>query len=508
MGPSTTNTLLIRTDASTQIGSGHLMRCLALSQAWQKWGGQSVFVSVCDTESLRRRVQATGAQFVPLQAAHPAASDLQNTLSTARDFRPHWLVLDGYHFDSDYQKALREAGFRLMVIDDTCHLNRYHADILLNQNVTAAKFSYRCEGSTTLLLGTRFVLLRPEFRSIPLRPRVFDGSGNRVLVTLGGADPCNASLKVVEALEDITAGNLALRIVVGPSNSHTKTLSSKISSLKGSTEVLVNPPDMSELMTWADLAVSAAGSTCWELAFMGTPAVVIVTAQNQLGIAEELSRLGVAVNMGWAEQVVAPALAATIAELLSAGSRRTQMSLLGQRLVDGDGVDRVIMHLTGQSIRLRSVREEDRMILWTWANEPAVREESFSSPPIDWDEHLEWFSAKLRDPGCLFLMAVDKEDNPVGQVRFDVCEQKPGEATISVSVASQCRNQGYGTKIIASASQRLWDETPTRAIHAYVKADNTASVVAFSKAGYCHELLTRVQGQQAVVLTLWKEAKA
>jgi len=320
-------------------------------------GGRSVFLSKCDADSLRRRVQATGAQFIPLQETHPAPSDLQNTLSTARGLNANWLVLDGYHFDSAYQEGVRAAGFRLMAIDDTCHLNRYYADIVLNQDIGSAELSYNCEPDTKLLLGTRYALLRPEFGSRHPGRRVFDDWGNRVLVTLGGSDPGNVTLKVVEAFRKMAEPDLQLRFVIGPGNPHAGTLSSEILSLKCSAELLADPPDMSELMAWADLAVSAAGGTCLELAFMGTPAVVMVTAENQVRLAQSLSRLGVMVNMGWADRVTASALASTITAVLESGSRRTQMSVLGQGLVDGEGVDRVVKYLGGESIRLRPVRE-------------------------------------------------------------------------------------------------------------------------------------------------------
>jgi UDP-2,4-diacetamido-2,4,6-trideoxy-beta-L-altropyranose hydrolase len=275
--------------------------------------------------------------------------------------------------------------------------------------------------------------------------------------------------------------------------------------LKGSAELLVDPPDLSESMAWADLAVSAAGSTCWELAFMGTPAAVIITAENQVRLAEELSKLGVVANMGWADHITARALAATVKGLLASGSQRTQMSLLGQGLVDGDGVDRVIMYLTGQSIRLRTVREEDRTILWTWANEPDVREASFSPQQIEWDRHVTWFSEKLHDPGCVFLMAVNRNDEPIGQVRFDVRDRKPDDATISVSVERKYRNKGHGINVISYASQRLFRETQVKTIHAYVKTWNEVSITAFSRAGFRHESVTNVRNQEAVHLMLQKE---
>lgn len=323
------------------------MRCLALSAAWQESRGRSVFVGVCDSQSLRTRVRAIGADFVSLQDPHPAAADMQETLSAARDFRADWVVLDGYHFDSTYQERIRATGCRLIVIDDMCHVDHYFADVILNQDIGADELPYNCEPGTVLLLGPRYALLRPEFRVRQPGARVFDHSGKRVLITLGGSDPGNVASKVAKAFKELSDLDLELRFVIGPSNPHAGTLASEVSALKGPAEIVVDPPDMSELMAWADLAVSAAGSTCWELAFMGTPAVVIVVAQNQIRLAKGLSELGVVKNMGWANQLTASALATTMRVLLASGSQLTQMSRLGQALVDAEGVHRVIKHLKG-----------------------------------------------------------------------------------------------------------------------------------------------------------------
>ena len=155
--------LIVRADASTQIGTGHLMRCLALAQAWKDAGSQVTFITACHSEGLLERLREEGFNLHRLACSYPDAGDwdyTQNVLTISPDA---WVVLDGYHFDEVYQQRVKEGGQRLLVIDDMAHLKHYYADIVLNQNLHAEQLKYSCEPQTRLLLGTRYALLRREF---------------------------------------------------------------------------------------------------------------------------------------------------------------------------------------------------------------------------------------------------------------------------------------------------------------------------------------------------------
>ncbi len=497
--------VLIRTDANTQIGIGHVMRCLALAQAWQAEGGRTIFVSHCESETLRQHVEAAGISFIALDTPYPNSADIKRTLTLLREFETKWLVLDGYHFDPAYQEAVRKAGYRLLVIDDTAHWPEYHADILLNQNINAGGLSYLCDPDTTLLLGTRYVLLRPEFLSWRSCARETRESGHRVLVTLGGGDPENVTLKVIQALQLVDVSGLEAKIVVGPANPNREILCRAVERSPINLQLLPALSDMPELMAWADLAVSGGGTTPWELVFMGVPSVVLVMAENQRVIAEELDKMGAVFNLGWHEQVSSSHVAQAMTRLLLSAEARRRMASRGQDLVDGDGVDRVLMRAHGQRIRLRRVREEDRGLLWEWANDPSVRGVSFSSEPILWEQHLKWFQSKLNDPDCAFYIALNEEDTPVGQVRYDV---KDSRAIVSISLGSRFRGKGYGNEIIGLSSRKLFKALDARSIHSYVKAGNEASIKMFLEAGFKKMGMEMVRGKQAVHLMLSKEGNA
>jgi UDP-2,4-diacetamido-2,4,6-trideoxy-beta-L-altropyranose hydrolase len=335
--------LLIRADASRQIGTGHIMRCLALAQGWQASGGSAQFVAATLPAALDARLRDERLDLAYLNAPSGGAADAAQTSELARQMRAAWIVADGYQFGGAYQRALKATGFPLLLIDDYGHADHYCADLVLNQNMYAHESLYPSrEPYTRMLLGPPYALLRREFWLWRGRPREVASRSTRVLVTLGGSDQDNVTLDVIQALRQLRRPDLEARIVVGPANTHLAALRRAIGGSIVQIDLLSAGTDMPALMAWADLAISAAGSTCWELAFMGVPSVTIILADNQQGIAESLGQAGAGINMGWHTHLSGRALAELVGELLEQPNARRQMSDRGRSLVDGWGVERVV----------------------------------------------------------------------------------------------------------------------------------------------------------------------
>lgn len=342
--------LLLRADADSSQGTGHVMRCLALAQEWQAHGGRAIFISRCHSAALRARVEASGAAWVALKENDSVEADLQITLARLSERQGTLLVLDGYHFDARQQQAMKIPRHPLLVIDDNAHLPTYHADILLNQNLGAGQLDYHCAPDTVLLLGPSYALLRPEFQSWRRRLRCNRTVGRRVLVTMGGSDPNNFTLRVIDALARLDTPGIEARVVLGSANRHVAIVERAVAACPAHIELLHGVNDMAALMGWADFAVSAAGSTCWELVCLGLPAVVVSLAENQRRIADELDAAGVAQNLGWHESVTAARLAAALENLVYASFRRFSMSEKSRWLVDGRGTERVVQALIERSL--------------------------------------------------------------------------------------------------------------------------------------------------------------
>ena len=155
-------------------------------------------------------------------------------------------------------------------------------------------------------------------------------------------------------------------------------------------------------------------------------------------------------------------------------------------------------------IKLRAASNKDRRLIWEWSNDPDVRAESFSSEAIPFNDHVKWFESKIGNPDCFLYIAEDSSQTPIGQVRFEL---EDNDATISISLDRKFRHKGYGSMIIALASQNIFAVSKASVIHAYIKERNFASASAFKKAGYVFQENKVIKGQKATHLILTKKAR-
>jgi UDP-2,4-diacetamido-2,4,6-trideoxy-beta-L-altropyranose hydrolase len=488
--------VVIRADASARMGTGHVMRCLALGQAWKRAGGRAVFALATKEPAIESRLSADGFD-VRFIAADPGSDeDAFLTCDLALSESANFVIADGYHFGSRYQALIKKGGRGLLFMDDYGHADRYFADIVLNQNIYASQDLYMArEPYTRLLLGSPYVLLRKEFwpwrgwrREIPLMAR-------KVLITLGGSDPDNVTLKTVKALQHLEIDGLEVVVVIGGSNTHCNDIKAELENCSVPILLVQNASNMPALMAWADVAVSSASTTSWELAFMGLPALVLILADNQIRVAEKLAKVGAAVNLGWYSSISEEAFLQELTSLLSNRSLRATMAGIGQRLVDGLGSVRVISALLEEVIHVREASEEDCGRIYRWANDPDARASSFSTDFIPWDEHVKWFEKMLHSPDCTLFVALDSEGHPLGQVRFEL---KGNEATISTGIDSNFRGRGLGGLVVLRAVDEIFKKRPISRINAFIKPGNLRSIRTFEKAGFCRAGIEIVKGNEAI----------
>ncbi len=129
--------LLIRADASPDIGTGHVMRCMALAQAWQDAGGRALFAATSITPAIKNRLSLEWCELVAVSATAGSLQDAQETIGIAKSCGAEWIVVDGYHFGQEYQRDLKSAGRKVLFLDDYGHAQTYSADFVLNQNLSA-----------------------------------------------------------------------------------------------------------------------------------------------------------------------------------------------------------------------------------------------------------------------------------------------------------------------------------------------------------------------------------
>lgn len=330
--------LVVRADAGPITGVGHVMRCLALAHAWRALGGPVTFVTACEDAPLRERV-ATVGRVIDVRHVHPDPRDADSLTALVAAIPGARVVVDGYHFDAAYQQRAREVARCLLVVDDIGHLPSYSADLILNQNIRARDVPY--PGDARLLLGPTYAMLRPEFAPFVRQARATPVRARRVLVTFGGGDSTAVTSTACQALAALDDPELQARVLLGAHATRSELLRDLAPSSKTRVELLGPTAEMPALMAWADVAVSAGGSTCWELAASAVPSIAVTLADNQRANVHGLAAIGAVLDGGEGHALTPGSLASLLRDLMGDQARREAMGQRGRELVDGRGAERV-----------------------------------------------------------------------------------------------------------------------------------------------------------------------
>ena len=319
---------VIRADASTSIGSGHVMRCLTLAHRLKKEkNAKVVFVMRVLPGNLIGVVEKQGFEVLKLPPANqkyslsgyglwltvPMDVDAQQTIEVLQHYlQEHGcdsvdiLIIDSYALDEQWEQELRSYCNKIMVIDDLAN-RRHDCDILLDQNFYLNKdvrYAGLVPEHCKMLLGPEHALLREEFREAKKHLRKRDGTIKNILVFYGGSDLTNETEKAIKALVQLhdEGYSFTADIITGLSNSRRGKIE-KICNKYHFLHYYCQVSNMAEFMNKADLMLGAGGSTTWERLYMELPALVTAVAENQIQGCEDCSQAGVIDYLGESEKV-------------------------------------------------------------------------------------------------------------------------------------------------------------------------------------------------------------
>ena len=276
--------IVFRADANENIGTGHVMRSLALAESMQQ-AGFEIHLTYSDChESLLEKWAHLGAGIYKIDYIPGFLKDAKELSEYASKIKANWVMIDGHHFGDTYQSILNEGPFKFASIDDYGHCLNNLADILINQNASASLEMYSAhKPSCKLLLGPQYSILRKEFQFSKFQNKTVKLPPENVIITTGGSDPQNASVQI---LRGVLATNipwmLNVRVIAGPLNPNIEVLK-RVANEQSSHRVKVykQVDDMVSHMRWADVAISGAGTTLQELLQQGIPTVTLSLVQNQ-----------------------------------------------------------------------------------------------------------------------------------------------------------------------------------------------------------------------------------
>ncbi|BBI31781.1 UDP-2,4-diacetamido-2,4,6-trideoxy-beta-L-altropyranose hydrolase [Cohnella abietis] len=344
--------IYIRADASVEIGSGHIIRCLTLADRLKP---KADIAFICQElqgnliSYIRSRGYSVGV-LPPTQGSWQTDAEFTMAyVSNHSSLTVDWLIVDHYGLDARFEAMLNRHVKRVMVIDDLAD-RPHQCDLLLDQNPYEngeKRYLGLVKSSTTLLLGPEYALLKPEFTGAKTHVSRRSGEVRNVLVSFGGADHTGETVKTLQSLEQlqqIVEDKLCIKVLIGKINAQAERIHTMCARLNN-TECYGHVEDVASFMKEADLAIGSGGTTTWERCCLGLPAIVIITADNQMELSEYAARLGVITLLGRAEQVQIGHIRDKVLEFMRNTQQMTMMSEKGFQLVDGLGADRTVEEL-------------------------------------------------------------------------------------------------------------------------------------------------------------------
>jgi len=346
--------IAIQADGGSEIGMGHIMRTLVLAKELSK---ENEVFYMCRIESRYDRSQSyikdngckvnsleqlevysisyskyiQGIEKILCEGFKVKLLNEDSLIDELKDIEADLLITDSYSVDEKYFEETRKIFNKTAYIDD---VNKYYFDVdfLINQNSDAEDFCYKVNSNTKLLLGTDYILLRDEFKNLSkkdIKERVCD-----IMITVGGADPYHITEKILHYISEL---DYNFHVVIGPSFEDT----SFVESFKKNKIKFYYNADMCEIMKRCDIAISACGSTLYELSACGAPTLGIIIADNQQGIANKLNDMGIIKNLGWYDKISKEYLINNIDKLANDYILRKSLSEKASKLVDGKGAERI-----------------------------------------------------------------------------------------------------------------------------------------------------------------------
>ncbi len=515
--------VVFRTDASRQIGTGHVVRSLTVADELRSRGAECYFICRAHQGNMIAAIRQRGYDVTELPvspvyrqlapeagASQPAYADwlgsdrqqdAEQTLKFLQAIKPDLLLIDHYAIDIRWEAVLRPHVRRMMVIDDLAD-RRHECDFLLDQNWFGDGMSRRYRGLVpdhcVTMLGPRYALLKPEYAMLRTFMLPRDGEVGRVLVFMGGSDPTNETAKVVQALTHPSLMHLLVDVVIGTNHPDTLGISRMVEARRG-IQLYSGLPSLAGLMMRADLMIGGGGSTTWERMCLGLPAVVICIADNQAAMTRALSRSGYLELLGNKDDVSVKQISEAVCTLIGEREILSSISRKASDLVNGDGVglvcDVLVQIADDRSqacaidasfiavdlIKIRRASTDDVEMLFEWRNDIRIRRHSRNAKPLSGLEHANWFSRNLSNESSELLIGL-YEGSPVGCVRFDIEDER---AEVSIYLNPTSHGRGWGSGVLTQAMEWMYAEHPhVLVFEAEVLVDNVASTKLFQRCGY------------------------
>ena len=334
--------VLFRVDASPVMGVGHVMRCRALAESLVERDVEVMFLTASPADIVRALLANMGIklQTLPDTVAAGSPEDAAYVAAFGCEHGIGAIVLDGYHFTTDYMTRVAQEK-PLAVLDDMARLPALPCDLIINSAPHAFALPYRqLAPKAELALGPSFSLIRKDIRDQITRVQDLPSQRSSVLVTFGGSDPLALTEPVVRALLPALPASTQIDVLIGPAVPEARVLMTRLRGLEREERLHLHhaPSPVAPILARAGLAVTAGGGTVGELVALGVPTVTAVVVDNQEGAARAAENATI-VDMRQPDGVMR--LVQTAKKLWADAPARDAAAREGRAVIDGQGALRV-----------------------------------------------------------------------------------------------------------------------------------------------------------------------
>ncbi len=504
MEVKTKKTIVIRADASTRIGIGHVMRCLTLAAKLNNAQHQIIFLCKQHHGNLIELIKSSGFEVIALSKPtnnienehnerlwlgchyQQDAKECLKYIQSAKFKKIDLLIVDHYSLDYQWQDMLSPFCDKIMVIDDLAN-REHHCDILLDQTFGRSQQDYRLliPEHCTLLLGKEYMLLRDEFykfRSFAQSERISTQLHipSNILISLGGVDPDNIASSILNWLILLKAdfNNIKVCLVANANSNFLNELNTIVHKHQW-IRIVTKPPSMATLMLKADIAIGSSGATAWERCCLGLPTLSIISADNQKLVDNNLTNAGASISLGYFKKLRKQTFVDALTLLFNDQKYYQKMVQQCFDCCDGLGAGRVAIQVAKNMnvVELVPATINDIDVTFKWQSDKSIRQ-YFKQPTTPTKaEHWRWFERNLSDvASSLYIIHYNKV--AVGTLRFD--EHRQNEYTISILIAPSEQGKGIALRALNKISQLKENGLFFADIH----QDNLSSIRVFKKAGF------------------------
>lgn len=519
--------IVFRVDASSSIGSGHVMRCLTLAQVFKDNCSQVEFLCREHKGNLVNKINQKGFNVRVLKTQNNAQSDFdlshsswlevsqkQDAIDCINELNKmkkiDWVVVDHYALDQNWEKMIQPICNKIFVIDDLA--DRKHAcNVLLDQNFGRDKKDYKglVPSYCKLLMGSKYALLRPEFlqwRPFSLNRRT-EPILKSLLINFGGIDNDNLTEQVLRRLNKCNLPiDIKIIVVMGVNNSHLNSVINAANDLTFSTEIKIDVDNLAEIMANVDLAIGASGSTSLERCCLGLPSIQIPIAENQIFLAKKLHQFS---------DILSIESVSEIEKILNSPFDNILISdFASAEICDGEGVRRVFNRMTDYQIYSDKFGEvnlinyinlslQDKKNVLDMRNHENISKWMYNQSKIPLNTHIDFIDGLEKQTNLRYFI-VKQNEKLIGAINFSkIIFGKSANFGIFVNPFEKIRGSG---KILEYAgTQYAYSVLGVKKIDLEVFSENDKAVNFYLKSGF--EVIKKITKESKNIIQMQKKSK-